>query len=234
MPARRPDRRHLGAAVRLALLTLLLGCGGAPPKHDGHHRQAHHHDFSDVERYAKWWDTPERDAWQKPDAVVAGLGLRPDSVVADLGAGTGYFALRIARAVPQGKVFAVDVEPKMLEHIARRAKEAGLTNVVTVLAEPGDPRLPEAVDVVFVCNTYHHIDAPTPYFEALVPRFARDERRLVIVDYRPDFDGPGPPKHMRIPVDQVATELGAAGYEEVARDTALLDRQYLLTLTPRR
>ncbi len=217
--------------LKLTALALLLGCGGgAPPQSQhGHHGQAHHHDFSDVERYAKWWDSAERDAWQKPDAVIATLGLRPDSVVADIGAGTGYFALRMAKVLAKGRVFAVDVEPKMLEHLEARAKEAGLTNVVPVLAAPDDPKLPETVDLVFVCNTYHHIDARTPYFEALKARL-NPGGRLVIVDYRPDHDGPGPPRHARIALEQVVTELAAAGYEEVGRTTELVDRQYIVSL----
>jgi len=208
-------------------LLLLIGCGG------GHHGHAHHHDFSDAAHFAKRWDTPERDAWQKPDAVLASLGLRPDSVVADIGAGTGYFTVRLARAVPEGKVYAVDVEPKMLAHIEARAKSEGLTNIVTVQASPGDPKLPEAVDLVFVCNTYHHIDARTPYFQALSERL-REGGRLVVVDYRPDFDGPGPPAHIRIPVDQLAAELAPAGYVEASRETELVDRQYIVVFKPRR
>lgn len=116
-----------------------------PQGHHGHHGHSSptaNHRFQDPDRWSKVFDDPERDAWQKPDAVVAALSLNPASVVADLGAGTGYFSIRIARKVPEGKVFAVDIEPKMVAHVEERARHESLTNVAGIVATPNDPKLP--------------------------------------------------------------------------------------------
>ncbi|MBA3545363.1 MAG: methyltransferase, partial [Nannocystis sp.] len=156
-----------------------------------HHR---HHRFDDAEKWAPQFDSADREAWQKPDAVIAALALAPGARVADLGAGTGYFAVRLARAVPQGCVFAQDLEPDMIRYLGERAKREGLANLVAVQGEPNDPRLPEAVDLAIMVDTYHHVADPTGFFarvrDHLVPG-----GRLVIVDFKKDApdDAPGPP-----------------------------------------
>ena len=116
-------------------LFLLVGCHphasvSHPPaaSHEhGHGHRAHEmpHRFEDAEAWAKRFDDPSRDAWQKPDAVIANLALPPGATVADVGAGTGYFAVRLARAVPQGKVFASDIEPDMVRYLGERAGRDG-------------------------------------------------------------------------------------------------------------
>ena len=113
------------------------------------------------------FDDPERDAWQKPHQVIQALGLKPDAVVADVGAGTGYFAVRFANMVPAGKVYAVDVEPDMVRYLAERAKKEKRPNLVAVRGEPGDPRLPEKVDLVVLVDVYHHIEGRERYFRSL-------------------------------------------------------------------
>ncbi len=208
-------------------------CDHAKKKHHahaGHHGKGHHHSFADAEKWSKMWDTPERDAWQKPDAVVAAIGLAPNAVVADVGAGTGYFSMRLAKAVPQGKVLATDAEPDMVEFLKNRAAKEGLANVTPVKADPVDPTLPEKADVVFLCNVYHHIDARTAWFGKLKASL-KPGGKLVIVDYRPEWEGHGPPKHARVTPDQIAAELKPAGWVEASRETKLLERQYVITLT---
>src|SRR5688572_30832437 len=101
------------------------GRGGQRPDHMDH-------SFADVERYSKIFDDPARDAWQMPDRVISALGLRPGQVVADIGAGTGYFTVRLAKSTAAPKVYAVDIEKSMVEHIQRRAAREGLPNVVAV------------------------------------------------------------------------------------------------------
>lgn len=106
---------------RLFVFALILsGCAGAQAPH------THRHAFSDAERWARIFEDPARDAWQKPDEVVQALRLAPDAVVADIGAGTGYFAARLARAVPNGRVFAVDIEPDMVRYLTERARREKL------------------------------------------------------------------------------------------------------------
>ena len=125
------------------------------------------HRFDDPERYAKSFDDPARDAWQMPDRVIAALKLAEDASVADIGAGTGYFSVRLAKVVPRGTVYAVDVEPKMLEHIRKRAAGSALTNLVAVQGDSVSPRLPKAVDLALVVDTYHHIPNRVDYFKRL-------------------------------------------------------------------
>ncbi len=110
-----------------------------------------------------------RDAWQQPDEVMRALAIAPGAHVADIGSGGGYFTFRFARAVgPAGKVFAVDIDEDMLRQLGERAQREGLTSVETILAEPADPKLPAGgVDLIFLCNTYHHLDNHTEYFRRL-------------------------------------------------------------------
>ena len=113
------------------------------------------------------FDDPKRDGWQKPHEVIQALALKPDATVADIGAGTGYFSVRLAHRVPKGKVYAVDLEPDMVRHLAARAKREQLPNVLAVQAAPDDPRLPQKVDLVLLVDTYHHLGDPVRYFSAL-------------------------------------------------------------------
>lgn len=215
-----------------ALLLGLAGCTDAPPpSHDTTHGQDHgsvhmEHRFDDVERYAAMFDDPERDAWQMPDRVIEALGITAGETVADIGAGTGYFTTRIASGSPAEKVYAVDIEPGMVDHIRERAKEEGLDHVVAVLAEPGATNLPEAVDVVLIVNTFHHIPDRVDYFTALQSQMTAGAR-LVIVDYQKGAPGAGPPDEFRFTADEISEELGRAGYT-LQQSHDFLPRQHLL------
>jgi SAM-dependent methyltransferase len=230
---------------------LLLSCGGAlaqmgteaPPEHKmhdkgvgdhatgGHHMSGHaghgdgafHHRFDDAEKWAKQFDKPERDAWQKPEQVIDALKLPGDALVADIGAGTGYFTARIARRVPKGAVFAVDVEPDMVRYLGERAKRENLANVKPVLATADSANLPEPVDVILLVDAYHHIGNRVDYFGKLRSAL-KPGGRLALVDFR--MDSPeGPPKEHRVSVEQATQELSAAGFTLVEKHD-LLPRQY--------
>jgi ubiquinone/menaquinone biosynthesis C-methylase UbiE len=125
-----------------------------------------------------------RAAWQHPEDVVRVLGIKPGEVVADLGAGGGYFTFRLADAVgPSGAVYAVDVDPTMVDYLRRRVTEQGYHNVHVVLATEDDPRLPAGgVDLVFSCNTYHHLSQRPTYF-ARAKQYLRPEGRIAIIDH---------------------------------------------------
>jgi ubiquinone/menaquinone biosynthesis C-methylase UbiE len=125
------------------------------------------HRFDDPERHAKRFDDPARDAWQMPARVIEALALSPTLSVADIGAGTGYFSMRLAKAVPRGIVYAVDIEPSMLEHIRKRAAGEHVHNVTTVQASESSPNLPKPVDIVLIVNTYHHLPNRPAYFREL-------------------------------------------------------------------
>lgn len=206
--------------------------GNEGPMHGTHKHHGGHHKFDDPEAWAKEFDSPERAAWQKPDEVIASLGLTEDAVVADIGAGTGYFAIRFAKAVPNGKVFANDIEAAMVAYLSRRARRDGVSNLFAVKGSPIDPALPEPVDVAFMCNVFHHIEQPDAFFLPVL-RNLKPGGKLVIVDFKPDApeDAPGPPPEMRISAEDVFAKLEALGFARVEVNTDLLPYQYIAVLT---
>ena len=164
-----------------------------------------------------------------PTEVIRALRLAPDAKVADIGAGTGYFAVRLARAVPAGRVYAVDSAPDMVRYLGERAKREGLANLVAVQAAEGGPNLPEPVDVAMLVDVYHHIPARTEYFAALRSALGPGGR-VAIVDFR--LDAPrGPPRSARIAPDTVKQELARAGYA-LATEHDFLPDQYFLVFAP--
>ena len=190
----------------------------------------HQHSFGDAQKWAKVFDDPQRDSWQKPHEVIQALRLKPDAVIADIGAGTGYFALRFAHMVPQGRVYGVDTEQNMVQHLAQRAKQAGLSNIVTVQATSDDPRLPEKADLVIFVDVYHHIGDRMRYFQRL-RQSLRPGGRIAIIDFR--LDSPvGPPVSARIAPDRVKDEIERSGYA-LAQAHDFLPNQYFLVFEPR-
>ena len=159
--------------------------------------QTHQHSFGDAEKWAKVFDDPARDAWQKPHQVIEALALAPDAVVADIGSGTGYFAARLVHFVPQGRVYGVDIEPDMVKYLAERARREGLANLVSVAGLPDDPRLPGKADLVLMVDVYHHIENREAYFRKL-RGYLNAGGRVAVIDFRQDSPD-GPPKSERIP-----------------------------------
>ncbi len=137
--------------------------------------------------YAK---IPTRASWQRPDSVVAALGLAEGDRVADVGAGDGYFTFYLAEAVGAGgRVYAVEVEEHLVDALERQVQIRDAANVDAVLGELDDPRLPDrGVDLVFLCNTYHHIENRTAYFARLRADLS-PKGRLAIIDMRADLTG---------------------------------------------
>lgn len=169
----------------------------------------------------------ERDAWQHPQQVIDALSPASGSRVADLGAGGGYFTFRLLEAVgPNGVVYAVDTDKASLDYIEQQAvRQGGLpANLTLVLAAPNDPRLPErSMDLIFTCNTYHHLPDRIAYFTAL-RRTLRDDGRVAVIDYKEggwfgSLFGHATPK------ETVRRELEAAGYR-LLRDVEFLPRQH--------
>jgi SAM-dependent methyltransferase len=190
----------------------------------------HRHRFGDAEKWSKVFDDPARDAWQKPHEVIEALALAPDAVVADIGSGTGYFAARLARFVPKGRVYGVDTEPDMVKYLAERASREGLANLVSIAGRPADPRLPAKVDLVLMVNVFHHIGEREEYFRRLRGSL-RAGGRIAIVDFRADSET-GPPKRSRVSPERVRAEMGKAGYA-VVKEHAFLPSQYFLVFEPR-
>ena len=169
-----------------------------------------HHRFANADQWAKVFDAPDRDAWQHPDDVLAALALQPTMTVADVGAGTGYFTVRLARAVPQGQVIATDIEPDMVRYLGERAKREQLANIRPVLATATDPGLaPASVDRILIVDVWHHV-ADRRAFAASLARALRPGGMIAIVDFTADATH-GPPKKFRLEPAQIAADLAAAG-----------------------
>ena len=198
--------------------------------HSGHHRDgasdgAFHRRFDDAEKWAKEFDKPERDGWQKPEEVIDALHLDRTASVADVGAGTGYFSAKIAKRLPDGKVFAADVEPDMVRYLGERGGREHIANLLPVQASADAANLPEPVDLILVVDTYHHIGHRIDYFAKLKSSL-RPGARLAIIDFRANSPI-GPPVEHRIPPEKVGEELAAAGYTLVESHD-FLPRQYFL------
>jgi len=213
---------RIGFELRLALTIVAATLAVTAAAQSPH---THQHRFSDAEKWSHVFDDPERDAWQKPHAVIEALALKPGAAVADLGAGTGYFAARLANMLPKGIVYAVDLEPDMVRYLGERAKREGLANLKPVQAAAGDARLPAKVDLVLLVDVYHHIEARERYFQRLAASLLPGAR-VAVIDFR--LDSPeGPPKAARVPPEQVSAELARAGYALVT-EHRFLPRQYFL------
>ncbi len=216
----------MNGSAGLGRLLVALACAAgvvAPAAAQAPH--THQHSFGDAQQWARVFDDPERDAWQKPHEVIQALALKPDAVVADIGAGTGYFSVRLAHMVPQGRIYGVDTEPAMVKHLAARAKGAKLGNVNALLGAPDDPRLPEKVDLILLVDVYHHIEDRSRYFRRLRDSL-KPGGRVVIIDFRRDSPA-GPPVAARIAPEAVKAELASAGFE-LSQEHGFLPNQYFL------
>jgi ubiquinone/menaquinone biosynthesis C-methylase UbiE len=170
----------------------------------------------------------ERDAWQKPEEVVKVLNLKNGDVVADIGAGTGYFTRPLAKAVaPDGKVYAVDVAADILGYLRERAEQENLRNIVTIVSTEDDPKLPaNTVDLAFFCDTTHHIANRVNFYRKMSTGM-KPHSRLVIIDYPPG--SPHAPHRPEQHVSQslAISEAGEAGFKYV-KEFKFLPYHYFL------
>jgi SAM-dependent methyltransferase len=202
--------------VPIALVTIALAsCAGAaapaPAATTHSHPEPFAHRFEHADEWARVFDDPARDDWQKPGEVVASMRVAAGMTVADVGAGTGYFEPWLSRAAgASGVVLAVDVEPDMVRYLRERAARDHLDNVRPVLADPDDPKLaPRSVDRVLVVDTWHHVPGRVAYARRLSGALAADGT-ITFVEFT--LDAPmGPPQHHRIAPDVLIGELREAG-----------------------
>ncbi|MGH7864413.1 MAG: class I SAM-dependent methyltransferase, partial [Candidatus Binataceae bacterium] len=170
-----------------------------------------------------------RDSDQQPARVIAELGIKPGERVADLGAGGGYFTWKLADAVgPTGKVYAVDIDTEMTGYLQATAQQRGYRNVKTIVASPDDPKLPaHGVDLLFTCNTYHHIENRAAYF-ARVKQYLAPDGRVAIIDYRADAGIlPGWFQHST-EKDVIEREMTAAGYKLEQKYEFLAEQSFIV------
>ena len=197
----------------------------APAHPHAHHEM--HHRFDNADQWAPIFDDPKRDEWQRPDAVVAALALAPGMIVADIGAGTGYFEKRLATAVgASGKVIAIDLEADMVRYLTERAQREGTPNVEARLGAADDPKLSAAsVDRILIVDTWHHISNRVAYAKLLAAAL-KPGGAVFVVDFTLET-AKGPPKQHRLAPSLVAEELAQAGMHTSIVEAGLPD-QYVI------
>ena len=203
----------------LAVVVVLLAVTAAAPLAQ-HTRLFKPEDLSELE-------APDRDEWQQPGKIMDIMGIGEASIVADLGAGSGWFTIRLANRVgPNGRVYAEDVQKPMIQAIKVRVDRLGLKNVETVLGIDTDPRLPKPVDAVLIVDAYHEAEEPVALLTNLV-KSLKPMGRIGIVDFKKDGGGPGPAMEQRVDPEDVIRDAQAAGLVLRSRET-FLKYQYML------
>lgn len=229
------------SAPTVIRLILVLTLWAAPAvaqtehRHGGQEEQSKHRNPADLKSYLEHLDSAERDQDQKPAQVIEALGLKPGMAVADLGAGSGYFTRRFVDAVTvTGKVYAIDVEPAMLDYVkASLDRRRQPYTVEFILAGPDNPKLPgESVDLIFLCNVGHHLEDRATYF-AGVKASLKAGGRVAIIDFYHDARSGnlGFPKRHLVPRDTLVAEMAKAGYR-LLREHGFLTKQYFLEFVP--
>lgn len=205
-----------------SLFLLALACGGDRPA-----VKDRDHPFDDIDLYVKRFEDPERVTWQKPDAVVAMMKIANGDTIADIGAGTGYFTRRFAKAAaPKGVAMGYDIQPGMVVYMKKDAAKLKLANYRAELIDAQKPRLPgNYFSVIFICNTYHHISDRVPYI-TLLKKALKKNGRFVIVDYQ-KHSKHGPPAKIKLARQEVIDEFVKGGYR-LLREEDFLPEQYYL------
>lgn len=177
---------------------------------------------------ADWLERSEREIEEMPETALDMIGIQPGMTVADVGAGVGYFTVRLARRVgPSGKVYANDVQPEMLTVLKNRAAKAKLTNIQTILGTEADPKLPKgAFDLVLLVDVYHEFSQPEKMLQH-IRESLKPDGRLVLLEYRKEDPHIPIRSEHKMSVDEVKMELSAEGFrlEKVLKD---LPRQHIL------
>lgn len=199
--------------MRLLVPVMLLILAGAIRLPAAETPAAAFHRLNDPETLVRLYESPERQHWQKPLQVVEHLRLKEGAAVADIGAGSGYFSVPMARKVgPTGRVYALDVNAQLLEYLGRRAADEGLAQLLPRLTTSDDPGLTSgSIDLAFICNTYLFIGERVRYLLRLHDAL-RPDGRLAIVSYEQVESPEGPPLHLRISRDATVREAGQAGF----------------------
>ena len=227
MPMAQISWQRIITSSGLALLTLVLLWVGPAPAQEGHQ----HDQTPNVMEYLDRLDRPERDQDQKPAQVIDALALKPGLYVADLGAGSGYFTRRFVEAIGDtGKVYVIDIESEALKYVEESLIHMHRSfDAEFILARPDNPKIPfESVDLIFVCNTYHHLADRTDYFRNVKSSLKPGGRIAIIDFYHDERSGElGFPKRHLVPREKVIEEMTEAGYR-LAKEHTFLQKQYFL------
>jgi ubiquinone/menaquinone biosynthesis C-methylase UbiE len=210
-----------------AAFTALLFVPGLAPAQTATTAHDAHKLHANPEAYIKALDDPKRDAYQKPHEVMEALAVKEGEIIADIGSGSGYFTLRLAKHVgPSGRVYAVDVSPDMIRHLNTRIRDGGLTNVTTVLAPPDDPLLPQPVDRFLIVDVWHHIDDQPGYLTKM-KKLLKPGGRVIMIDFHKRELPVGPAVGMKIAREDLLKQMTSNGFRLAAEHT-FLPYQYFM------
>ena len=185
------------------------------------------HPFKNVEKYIAFLERPDRAKWQRPDAIIAALGLAGDETVVDVGAGSGYFSFRLARALPRGSVVASDIQPEMVRHMHHKAMTEGIQNLHVVLGQADEPGIPPAADLVFLCDVLHHVPNQPVWLGKLAHEM-KAGARLALVEFKEGKLPQGPPEKLKLPRAKLVEMAKNAGLVLEADKPDLLPYQTFL------
>lgn len=229
-----PDMRTT-CQSQLFYICMVLGCWTLLPDSAIAQDQHQHRRPDNIAQYLEQLDSSERDQYQKPLQVIEALHLKPGQAVADLGSGSGYFTRRLVGAVTEsGKVYAIDVEPEMLRYVEESLVHMHAPYTAEfILARADSPKLPaESVDLIFVCNVFHHLEDRTIYFRNVRSALKPGARIAIIDFYHDERSGElGFSKKHLVPRETVIAEMTTAGYR-LEREHSFLPRQYFLEFLP--
>jgi ubiquinone/menaquinone biosynthesis C-methylase UbiE len=214
----------------LPTIAIAVACSAAIAQQ---HVESAQHDFHDAQHWATVFESEDRVKWQQPDRVVRALNLKPGQTVVDIGAGTGFFTRRFAKAVgPTGHAIGLDVEQSMVDYMNADAKKRKLRNYQARLAKPDDPGLaPHSVDLIFFCDTLHHINDRPTYLHKLLAAL-KPGGRVVDVDFKKEPLPVGPPSEHKLSIPLVNAEFHDAGFRLIAKHD-FLTYQYFLEFAPK-
>jgi len=183
--------------------------------------------FAETQKYIDFLERSDRATWQKPDAVITELHLSGNEKIADVGAGSGYFTFRFARAVPEGTVYAIDIEPEMLRHIHHKAMTGGIRNISVIKSTPDNPAVPPGVDLVFVCDVLHHVKEPEAWLKKLSMQIKKGAR-LAVIEFREGDLPEGPPAAVKIPKKKLIAMFTENNFKLEAEKPEILPYQEFL------
>jgi ubiquinone/menaquinone biosynthesis C-methylase UbiE len=214
--------------VIYALMSLLLVLPSAAQDNVKRNREEIHALHRDSKAYIAMLEDPQRASYQKPHEVLRALDLKQGEVIADIGAGSGYFSFRFCHLVGEtGRVYAVDISPDMIIYMNQKIRDSGVKNLITILATPDDPLLPDSsVDRFFICDTWHHIENQTQYLK-LLKRILKPGGHIIMIDFQKRELPVGPPLEMKIAREDLVSQVQSAGFQ-LAEEFTFLPYQYFL------
>jgi ubiquinone/menaquinone biosynthesis C-methylase UbiE len=223
---------RMSAVRTLAVAALSVPFPAASAQAPGDQHQTHRlHD--NPAAYIAALEDPKRDAYQKPHEVMEALAVKEGEVIADIGAGSGYFSVRLAQHVGKtGRVYAVDISADMIRHLQQRVHDMGLANVSTILARPDNPSLPEPVDRFLIVDVWHHVDDQSAYLARIKERL-KPGGQVIMIDFQKRELPVGPPLAMKIARDDLVRQMETHGFR-LAKEHSFLPYQYFLVFDTRR